>query len=140
MKQTLLIFLFTAVAAFPQTSTSEITGTVRDASAAVVPGASVTATNEATGINFRQATTQAGLFAFPALPAGTYTITAEKTGFRTSKKSGNLLVVGTPLTVDLMLEVGQASETVTVASTVAALQTENATVGNVVNEQAIKEL
>src|SRR6516225_3505076 len=140
MKHTLLVVLFTAVAAFSQTSTSEITGTVRDTSGAVVPGAVVTATNEATGINYRQATTQAGLFAFPALPAGTYTITAEKTGFRTSKKSGNLLVVGTPLTVDLMLEVGQASETVTVASTAAALQTENATVGNVVNEQAIKEL
>ena len=71
MKHTLLVVLFTAVAAFSQTSTSEITGTVRDTSGAVVPGAVVTATNEATGINYRQATTQAGLFAFPALPAGT---------------------------------------------------------------------
>jgi len=80
-------------------STSEITGTVRDSARAVVPGASVTAVNEATGVTSRQTTTNAGLYAFPALPSGSYTITAEIAGFKTSRKTGNLLVVGTPLTV-----------------------------------------
>src|SRR5437899_174331 len=109
MKHLLLVFLLAAAVVSAQTSTSEITGTIRDSSGAVIPGATVTATNEATGISYRQETTQSGLFAFPALPAGTYSVTAEMKGFRTSKRAGNLLVVGTPLAVDLTLEVGQAS-------------------------------
>src|SRR5262249_37748959 len=133
-------FFLAAAIGFAQMSTSEITGTIRDTSGAVVPGATVTVINEATGISYRQETTQTGLYAFPALPAGTYTVTTEMKGFRTSKKSGNLLVVGTPLGVDLTLEIGQSTETVTVESTGAQLQTESATVGNVVNEKAIKEL
>src|SRR6516165_9643023 len=140
MKHSLIAFFFAAVSALGQMSTSEITGTVRDTSGAVIPGASVTAINEATGISYKQETTQSGLFGFPALPAGTYTVTAEMQGFRTTKKSGNLLVVCTPLTVDLTLEIGQASETIMVEATTAELQTESATVGNVVNEKAIREL
>jgi hypothetical protein len=140
MKSVVAVLFLAAALLNAQVSTSEITGTVRDSSGAVVPGANVTVTNEATGISYRQNTTQAGLFAFPALPAGTYTVQTEMQGFRTSKKSGNLLVVGTPLAVDLTLEVGAASETVQVEATAVALQTESATVGNVVNEKAIKDL
>src|SRR5215469_12014764 len=136
----LSLFVIVCAAALAQMSTSEITGSVRDTSGAVVPGAAVSATNEATGISYRQTTTAAGLFAFPALPVGTYTVQAETKGFKTSKKSGNVLVVGTPLAVDITLEVGQASDTVTVEATAAALQTETASVGNVVNEKAIQDL
>src|SRR5215469_14451685 len=124
-------FLVSAATVLAQTSTSEITGTVRDASGGVVPGAMVTAINEATGINYRVATTEAGLYAFPSVPAGTYTITAELRGFKTSRQTGNLLVVGTPLTVDLTLGIGETTEVVNVAATAATVQTENATIGNV---------
>ncbi len=140
MHKTLVLFLCACAIALAQVSTSEITGTVHDSSGAVVPGASITATDEATGISHTQKTTSAGLYAFPALPVGTYTVTAEMQGFKTTKKTGNLLVVGTPLTVDLTVEVGQATEVVNVQSTAEAVQTENATVGNVVSEQAIKQL
>ena len=126
--------------ALSQVSTSEITGTLRDSTGAVVPGAQVTARNEATGITYRQTTTSSGLYAFAAMPAASYTITAEMTGFKTINRTGNLLVVGTPLTVDLTLEVGLAAEVVNVESTAVAVQTENATIGNVVSEKAIKEL
>ena len=130
------------VAAFlaAQTSTSEITGTVRDSSGAVIPGAAVTVTNESTGVTYRQTTTAAGLYAFSSLPAGNYTIRAEMKGFKTANQTGNLLVVGTPLTVDLTLAVGEASEVVSVEASAVPLQTENATIGNVVSEKAIKEL
>src|SRR5438270_13880726 len=92
-------FLLMAVVLVGQTSTSEISGTIRDATGAVIPEASVTVTNEATGITYRQSTTAAGLYAFPSLPVGTYSITAEMKGFKTGKQTGNLLVVGTPLDV-----------------------------------------
>src|SRR5215467_1658216 len=133
-------FLVSAATVLAQSSSSEITGAVRDASGAVVPEAMVTATNEATGISYRQTTTEAGLYAFASVPAGTYTITAELKGFKTSRQTGNLLVVGTPLTVDMTLGIGETTETVNVAAAAATVQTENATIGNVVSEKAIKDL
>ncbi|MGH9900828.1 MAG: carboxypeptidase-like regulatory domain-containing protein [Pyrinomonadaceae bacterium] len=68
------LLLLAAHAAPAQTSTSSITGTVTDTSGAVVAGATVTATNEATGVTQTQQTTGAGLYAFTVLPVGTYTI------------------------------------------------------------------
>src|SRR6266852_4855937 len=68
------VSLFVSGVILAQTSTSQITGTVRDSTGAVVPGAQVTATNEETGVAYRQQTTPAGLFAFPALAVGRYTI------------------------------------------------------------------
>jgi len=73
----LLLFLLFASLAVAQTSTSRISGTVTDATGAVVPGATVTAKNEATGVAYTQQTTDAGLYAFPSLPVGNYTITVE---------------------------------------------------------------
>ena len=125
---------------FAQTSTSEITGTVRDVAGAVIPGATMTAVNEATGIKYRQTTTVAGLFAFPSVPAGSYTVTAELKGFKTSRQTGNLLVVGTPLTIDVTLGVGETTEILNVEAAAVAIQTESASIGNVVGEKAIKDL
>src|SRR5438132_886641 len=107
-----MFVLFSAATLMAQTSTSEITGTVRDTTGAVVPGASVTATNEATGVVYKQSTTNAGLYAFSAVPAAAYTISAEMPGFKMTRKVHQVVVVNTPLTVDLTLEVGQATETV----------------------------
>src|SRR5258708_3976586 len=132
--------LLTAAILFAQTSTSEITGTVRDTTGAVVPGSNVTAVNEATGVTYKQTTTAAGLYAFPGLPSGSYTVSAEMQGFKTSKKTGNVLVVNTPLTVDLTLEVGTSTEVVNVEAKAVALQTENASIGEVITEKAIKDL
>ncbi|MBM3812111.1 MAG: TonB-dependent receptor [Acidimicrobiia bacterium] len=123
-----------------QTSTSAISGTVSDSSGGVIPGAAVTATNEATGISYKQNTTDAGLYAFSALPVGSYTITVELQGFKTAKRTGSLLQVGSPITVDVQMEVGQTAETVLVESSFEQLQTSNATIGNVVERKAIVEL
>ena len=81
---------------------------------AVVPNASVTATNEATGVSYRQQTTEAGLFAFPRCPR-VFTASAWRSGFKTYKRSNNVLQVGSPLVVDVQLEIGQSAETVSVS-------------------------
>jgi len=135
-----LVLFFIATLAVAQTSTSEISGTVRDSSGAVVPAASVTLTNEATGITYNQSTTSAGLYNFPALPVGSYTITAQAPGFKTARLTKNTLVVNTPLAVDIVLEVGQVSEEVSVEAQTEILQTTNATIGNVVTSKAATEL
>src|SRR6266536_3955930 len=110
----ILILVGTVAMVVAQTGTSNITGTVRDTAGAVVPGATVTAKNEATGVTSTQTTNESGLYSFSSLPVGNYTITVEKQGFKTLQKTNNALEVGIPLTVDLALEVGQVSETVTV--------------------------
>ncbi len=133
----LLLFCF-AVAA--QTGTSNISGTVKDTNGAVVPGATVTAKNEATGVTSTQTSTDAGLYSFSSLPVGLYTITIEKQGFKTLQRTNNALQVGEPLIVDGALEIGQVSETVTVTGGQEQLQTANATIGNVVEQKAIEAL
>jgi carboxypeptidase family protein/TonB-dependent receptor-like protein len=136
----MILFVFCAVTTQAQTGTSNITGTVRDSSGAVVPGATVTAKNDATGVTSTQSTTDSGVYAFSSLPVGKYTITIEKQGFKTLQRTENVLEVGTPLTVDAALEIGQLSETVTVQSGTEQLQTANATIGNVVEQKAIEAL
>jgi hypothetical protein len=103
MQRILAMLLCAAASTFAQVSTSQITGTVRDASGAVIPGTKVTATNEATGVNYSQAATATGVYAFPSVPIGSYTIAAEAPGFRTVKKTGAILTVDTPLAVDITL-------------------------------------
>lgn len=136
----LLATLFVCVGASAQTSTSTINGTVKDANGAVVAGATVTARNEATGVTQTQQTTEAGIYSFPSLPVGLYTITVERSGFKRAQKTGNDLEVNTPLTVDMILEPGQVTETVTVQAGIETLQTSNATIGNVVEQKAIEQL
>jgi hypothetical protein len=135
-----VVIVISATIATAQTGTSNITGTVRDTVGAVVPGATVTATNEATGVTSTQTTTDSGVYAFSSLPVGNYTITVEKQGFKTIQKTNNALEVGTPLTVDLGLEVGAVEEKVTIVGGAERLQTANATMGNVVEQKAIETL
>jgi hypothetical protein len=136
----LVLLVICASAALGQTGTSGISGTVRDVNGAVVANATVTAKSEATNVSQNQNTTDAGVFAFASLPVGNYTISIEKSGFKTYKKTGNALEVGTPLTVDATMEIGQVSETVTVTGGTEQLQTANATIGNVVEQKAIEAL
>lgn len=126
--------------AFSQTSTSSISGIVTDSSGAVVPGASVTVTNEATGVAEQQTTTAAGLYSFPALPAGSYTITVESKGFKTARRAKNLLEVNTPITVNISLEIGETTEVVMVEADAEQIQVSNAAIANVVTQKAIVEL
>src|SRR5437667_10114209 len=106
----LTTFLLIAGRVLAQTATSRITGTVGDASGALVPGAMVTAKNEATGVTYTQMTTEAGLYGFPSLPVGIYTITVVLPGFKTANKTGNILGVNTPLVLNMTLALGGITE------------------------------
>lgn len=136
----LFIVVATAAPSLAQTSTSRITGRVLDAKQASIAGASVTITSEATGVSHTQTTTEAGVYAFEALPVGNYTVTVEQNGFKKFQKTGNQVEVNSPLTVDVVMEIGQVSEVVTVQGGMEQLQTANATIGNVVEQKAIEAL
>ncbi|MGH9660335.1 MAG: TonB-dependent receptor plug domain-containing protein, partial [Bryobacteraceae bacterium] len=79
-------------------------------------------------------------YMFPAVPVGRYAVTVEMKGFRTIRRTGNVLLVNTPLTIDITLEVGEATNIVSVESAYESLQVTNASLGNVVERKAIADL
>jgi hypothetical protein len=130
-----LSVLFAASAAlFPQT-TATIVGAVTDSTGAVVPNAVIVVTQAETGLKRETRTNQSGIYVVPALPVGTYSVSAELTGFKRTTVSGVVLEVNQEARINLTLEVGQVTETVTVAGQVVTLQTENAAVGQVIDNR-----
>lgn len=111
---TLLLCLgFAGTVAQAQTVTGTITGVVTDNTGAVVPGAAVTVTNNATGVPFDTTTNDEGIFNAPSLRADVYTVQVQLQGFKTSSQEVTLQTAQT-LRVDLALETGNVSETVEV--------------------------
>ena len=123
-----------------QTSTTQLSGTVTDSTGATVPGAIVISTNEATGLTYKLTTTDAGLYAFPSIPVGAYTLSVEKTGFKRFQQKKIVLQINTPSTVNATLDIGSAAETIQVEATSDALQTTGATLGNVIERKSIEAL
>ena len=132
--------LLAAASCFAQTSTTALSGTVYDSSGAVVAGAAVTFVNDATGVALKQNTNNAGLYSFPSIPVGTYTLTVELTGFKTARRTGITLVVGTPAAENITLELGDTREVVKVEASAVPINTTTATLGNVVEHQAVASL
>lgn len=134
-----VVFVFVSFAA-AQGGTSRLSGTVTDTNGAVIEGAKVTATNEATGISLTQVTTSGGIYSFASILPGNYTITVEQSGFKKNLRSHNVLQVDSPLNVDVVLETGSVTETVTVQADAVAVQTNSATMGNVVDRRTLEAL
>jgi Carboxypeptidase regulatory-like domain/TonB dependent receptor len=121
--------------------TATVRGTVLDSSGAAVAGATVTATNLATGIDRTTVSTDTGAYAIPSLPPAAYNFSVSHTGFKTVKFENVTLTVDQQLTLDAKLEVGSLSATVEVASAaIAPIDTADATLSNVVEHNQIVEL
>lgn len=130
--------LFSVVAA--QSGTSRLSGVVSDANGATLAGAKVSATNDATGITVTQITTSGGAYSFASIPPGRYTITVEQSGFKKNIRTKNIVEVDTPANVDLLMEIGNVSESVTVQADAVTVQTNTATLGNVVDHRTLESL
>jgi len=133
--------LAAAPAASAQTITGRITGSVLDQSGAAVPGASVTATNVATGVTTDTRSDQSGVYNFQFLPIGNYSVTATAQGFQKTSVGPLTLEIDQIANVDIRLSVGQVSQTVSVSSqSGAVLQTQNSTLGTTVSANTIENL
>src|SRR5258708_7778975 len=117
-----------------------IDGDARDASGAPVPSVTVSVTNNGTNATRTAITNDAGAYSFPSLAPGTYTLRAERPGFKTVVRNRIELQVQQAATIDIVLQVGQVSESVEVRGDAAALVTDNATVGTVIENKRIVEL
>jgi hypothetical protein len=118
----------------------DISGEIRDASGATVPGAQITITNVDTNAVRTAVSNEAGLYSFPALPPGNYSIRVEKQGFKAVTRPQVELQVQQSARIDMELPVGQVTETVEVSASATLLSTENATVGTVIDNKRIVDL
>ena len=121
-----LLLMLSARAAFAQYDTGSLVGTIHDASGAVVPNVTVTATNDATGVATVVKTEAKGEYEVPELRAGVYTISASASGFAIAEAKQITISVGARERIDLVLEVGAAqSTTVEVSGVALQLETES---------------
>lgn len=136
-----LVICSFSLSAFAQGTTSRVNGTVLDQNGGSVVGATVTLTNEASGLSFNTQTSENGSYAFDLVQAGTYTITIEKQGFKKYVSKGNALNVNQPSTVNAALEPGGVSETVTVAASAEQVQTSTSgNIGSTIEQKTLESL
>ncbi|OLE87089.1 MAG: hypothetical protein AUG07_01565 [Acidobacteria bacterium 13_1_20CM_2_60_10] len=115
-----------------------LNGTILDPTGAVVPGATVVAVNNATGVESKTTSTSAGAYTLPYLPAGTYTVRASAPNFRTSTAENVILRVAQDLTLNINLQVGAVSQQVTVSDTPPLLETGTAEIGRYISVEEFK--
>src|SRR3954447_18051536 len=127
-------------AAWAQTSTGLVRGTVLDTSGAPVSEATVRLQNTATGLLRRQATNTEGIFEFPQVLAGSYTVAVEKAGFRKETIEAITLQVAEVRDLRVQLTVGEVSESVTVTADPAAIQTTESSLSQVIDERRVSQL
>ena len=135
-----LVFLAGSMLGVAQTNSGTIRGTLTDPSGATIPDARVSITSAATNVTQESRTNDQGLYVVPFLPPGEYSVTVEKPGFQTTRRPDILLQVADDLTVNLQLQVGGTSSQVIVESTVPLVNTNNAALGQVIENRRIVEL
>ena len=122
-------------------TTSRVTGIVRDSSGAVISGAQVTLTDEATAVSFSSETTSAGTYVFDAVKPSTYTVRISKGGFKTFESKGNVVTIGQPTGLTTTLQVGAAAETMAVNAAAELVQTTTSgNIGNLFDDHALNGL
>ncbi len=138
-----LVSLFLLVATqrlFGQVDEGSITGTVEDSSGAVVPGAQVTLLNTDIGLTLQTKTNSAGVYTFSPIRIGHYMLTFVAPGFAKTTQSNVTVNVSQNLQVNANLKPGSTSETVEVTAAPPLMQTEDASVGQVINSQSVNDL
>ena len=123
-----------------QAVTATVVGTISDSSGAVVPGATVTLTNEGTGAVATQTTNASGNYEFPFISPGSYTVGVTAKGFKAGQQTGIAVQVNTTRRVDMTLQAGSATEVVTVTGLAPMLQTDRADVTAQIDAVQVEDL
>ena len=136
----LLGLVFLSPMTLAQVNTGTISGVVRDATGAVVPGAAVAVNNRDTGISRSVVTDAQGRYHAPNLSLGNYEVQAQMAGFQTEVRSGILLNVGREAAVDFTLRVGDITQSVEVTGEAPLVDTTSAAVSGLVDTKTIRDL
>src|SRR5262252_3506152 len=117
------VFLMAVSLSYGQSDRGTITGTISDPTNAVLPGATVVATNAETGVKYETITTETGNYTLGQLPVGVYQLSAELPGFKKYVRQGINVLVAQTLRIDVALAVGAASDEITVNADAPLLRT-----------------
>src|SRR5581483_907159 len=128
----LLVGWCLAAVCFAQGDRGLLTGLVKDSSGALVAGATVRAVNIATGVAITSQTNTDGNYSLDFLPTGEYTVTADAAGFKQFERTGIAVRVNDRLTLNIVLEVGAATERITVSGEAPLLETTSTSLGTVI--------
>jgi len=132
--------VFSAVLAFGQMNTGEISGSEQDVSNSALPGATIVAQHSDTGQKFTAVSNSSGEYLFPQLPVGVYSISVSATNFRQSALSRIEVHAGDRLRRDFTLEIGARTEVVTVQVEAGSAQLESAEIRDVIGHQQVIDL
>ncbi len=135
-----VLFSLFSVALLAQSDRGTITGTVSDPAGAVVGGAAIEARNTETGVTSPVSASATGNYTIPELPAGTYELTVTAAGFKKYVRKGLVIQAAQTIRVDATLEIGSASESVTVTEEAPLLKTESGELSNTIATQTMDTL
>ena len=121
-------------------STGTIRGTITDPSGAAIPNAAVTATATSTGLSRTAQSNDSGIFVFPDLPIGAYTLKIAAKGFATQQRPGLTLITGQTIDLPIALSVGAQNTEITVTSEAQQIETTTSTVAQSVTQQQMRDL
>ena len=135
-----LFCLASSTVLMAQSTGGRILGRVADPSGAVLAGVKVTLVNEATGVSRESQTNDSGDFVFVEVPVGTYRSEFDLTGFKKNVRRGLLLELNQVVTLNMIMQIGEAKEVVEVTSEAPLVDTTSTQLGTIVNEPAIEQL
>ena len=133
----LVLFFLSLGAAWAQTPTAKVTGTVRDPSGAVISGVTVSIANLETGARAQSTANESGIYSISFLNPGRYELTAESQGFKRHLRQNVLLETGQVATIDITLEIGEVAETINVTAATPLLQAETSSVSQFIENKTV---
>ncbi len=137
----LFVYLMAAGILLAQGTTSRVVGLIQDPAGAAVALADIRLVNEATSVVFDTKSAANGAYYFEAVQSGKYTVTVELAGFRKFSAKGNVVSIGQPVTINVMLEIGQVTEKVEVSAVYEAVQTSTSgNIGNLFSDRMLRDL
>ena len=134
------LLLLATISLQAQTTNGSIQGTVTDPNGGAIPGASVTARNLDTGLSQSTTTTEAGIYSLPNLPPGRYSVTVEAPNLKKYSREGVTVATGTTVSLDIPMQLGTVSESVTVAADASQLETTTSEIGATVEPTLVANL
>lgn len=137
---TMMLLLVSVEILLGQTPTAQITGRVTDPSGSVIPGAQISTTNVDTGMRRQTSTNESGFYRISSLPPGNYRIIVQKDGFRPVTRTGITLLVEQVARIDVALELGQITESVTVTGGATIIDAVEASLGRVVETKSLQDM
>ena len=137
----IILLLLIPYIASGQAVGGRIAGSVKDASGAVVPGSSLVLTNVATGVSQSAISDESGVFNFPAVPIGDYELKVTASGFNSYRQTQGLRInVKTVLSIDVVLQIAQAAETVEVTENTREVQTADTQIGQTIESKQVTDI